>query len=350
MPDYLNSTHRTIAWLKKVHDDDCLEMKPPFQRNPVWSNAQKSYLMDSILHGFPIPELYMQEEVDEQGGERHVVVDGQQRTRACLEFIDGEFAIDADQSTKWGGLVFDDLSPDDKKRFFGYQFVVRKLPVVDDAQIREIFQRLNRNVIALNDQELRHATYGGSFIRLMEEIADMDYWEGTGLFTPNAVRRMLDVEFISELTIAALHGPQNKKLTLDRWYATYEGQFDEHDDVKSLFAAVLGELHQSLPGIRETRWRKRSDFYTLFCVIGNHRKSIPLSKTGRSRLGKLLSLFGLSVDSYIAAEKAQDEKAMSSIAPAIKTYAVNVQRAASDLGSRKNRAEVLDEYLKTVWS
>jgi uncharacterized protein with ParB-like and HNH nuclease domain len=59
-------------------------MKPPFQRNPVWIHPQKSYLIDSILNGFPIPEIYMQEFVDEGGNERHVIIDGQQRIISIL--------------------------------------------------------------------------------------------------------------------------------------------------------------------------------------------------------------------------------------------------------------------------
>src|SRR5207248_10192338 len=107
----------------------------------------------------------------------------------------GRFAIDPEQSPNWANMGFEDLSPTEKKAVFGYQFVIRKMPNVPDSQLRDIFQRLNRNVIALNEQELRHATYGGAFIHLVEKLADSEYWEGTGLFTANAVRRMLDVEF-----------------------------------------------------------------------------------------------------------------------------------------------------------
>lgn len=348
MPDYLNTTHRTIAWLKKAHDEGSLQMKPPFQRNPVWTDVQKSYLIDTILHGFPVPELYMQEEIDAQGKESHIVVDGQQRTRACLEFLEGSFSMDGEQSPDWADFTFEDLSSEEKRRFYAYEFVVRKLPSVGDAQLREIFQRLNRNVVALNDQELRHATYGGAFIRLMERLADMQHWEGMGLFTPNAVRRMLDVEFISELAVAVLHGPQNKKLTLDKWYATYEKKFEEARELESTFLSVLGELEHVLPDIRRTRWRKRSDFYTLFCVLANHKDALPLTKTNRTKLEKALKLIAARVDLYVAAEKAQDKTELAKLPKWVKRYAVAVQRAASDLGARKERHEVLEDQLKSI--
>jgi uncharacterized protein with ParB-like and HNH nuclease domain len=95
MSKFLNTTNRTVVWFKKANDGGDLEMTPPFQRNPVWTHPQKSYLVDSILNGFPIPEIYMQEFVDEGGNERHIVIDGQQRIRACLEFVEGRYEIKA---------------------------------------------------------------------------------------------------------------------------------------------------------------------------------------------------------------------------------------------------------------
>ncbi len=55
--DFLNSTQQSVAWLKNTHEAGNLMMKPPFQRNPVWTEPQKSYLIDTILNGFPIPRV-----------------------------------------------------------------------------------------------------------------------------------------------------------------------------------------------------------------------------------------------------------------------------------------------------
>lgn len=55
--------------------------------------------------------------------------------------------------------------------------------------------------VALKKQELRQATYSGPFICLMNSISDKEAFPKIGLFTPNDVRRMLDVEYISELQL-----------------------------------------------------------------------------------------------------------------------------------------------------
>jgi hypothetical protein len=179
-------------------------------------------LIDTILHGYPIPELYMQEYTDAQGNDVYVIVDGQQRVRACLEFIRGEFSLSADDSPKWPDMGFSDLSEDERKRIYNYNFVVRILPELPDNELRAIFSRLNRNVVALNKQELRHATYWGEFIQSVENVADNESWSEVGLFTPNDIRMMIDIEYISELAIGYMHGLQNKKDTLDKWYEAYE--------------------------------------------------------------------------------------------------------------------------------
>jgi len=199
---FLNTTTRNVHWFVKANGSGELRMNPPFQRNLVWVERQKSFLIDSILSGLPIPEIYMQDLVNDQAEAQYIVVDGQQRLSAVLEFVEGRFPIDEKDSPAWGDMFFDDLSPEDRRRIYQYDFIVRQLPEMDDSQLRKVFQRLNRNVVALNKQELRQATYWGSFIELMNKISNWEYWSAIGLFSPNDVRRMLDVEYVSELAIA----------------------------------------------------------------------------------------------------------------------------------------------------
>lgn len=166
MENFLHTTHRTVAWFRKAFLNTELELHAPFQRNPVWTDIQKAYLIDTILNGYPIPELYMQDSSNAEGDELYIVVDGQQRVRAVLDFVQGTYALEGDEITRqWRGLRFEDLGADEKKVIFAYKFVVRILPEMEEEGIRRIFARLNRNVVALNEQELRNATYRGPFIK-----------------------------------------------------------------------------------------------------------------------------------------------------------------------------------------
>ena len=344
MENFLNTTLRNIAWFKQVYEHKELDMKPPFQRNPVWVTRQKSFLIDTILNKYPIPEIYMQETADEMGNARYIIIDGQQRIRSVLDFIDGKFSMDEKESPDFHGTDFDGLSTEQKKAFFQYNFVVRILPDVNDAELRAIFQRLNKNVVALNKQELRQATYSGPFIRLMNYISDKEAFSKIRLFTPNDVRRMLDVEYISELTIALLNGLQNKKDKLEIYYQLYEEDFSEEEYVRSIYDVVLGELLKILPNISDTRWSKKTDFYSLFLVFANHIKNLPLSKDNRLEARGILIDFGNSIKSKMTTTKEDDIKFSENV----ENYAKGM-RATTDLSSRKFRNDALEKELGHIW-
>lgn len=344
MSRFLNTTNRTVVWFKKANDNGDLQMKPPFQRNPVWTPPQKSYLIDSILNGFPIPEIYMQEFVDEAGNEQHIIIDGQQRIRACLEFVEGRYEIKEDESPNWGGMSFDDLSPEEKKRVFGYTFIVRVLPEMSDEDIRGIFQRLNKNVVALNSQELRQATYWGPFIRTMQDIANYSYWSTTGIFTPLNIRRMMDIEFISELAVSLLHGHQNKKENLDKYYQDYEEEFDAKEDLINTFQRVLYELEQLYPDIKNVRWRKKTDFYSLFTFLATRIESIPLDPQRRSDLRAALDTFASEVTRFLSATEDQQ----GGFSEDVREYGRSI-RASSDVGNRKRRHTALENVTRHIF-
>lgn len=347
---YLHTTHRTVAWFHKAFLREELELAAPFQRNPVWTDHQKAYLIDTILLGLPIPELYMQERVDEDGKEVQTVVDGQQRVRACLDFLAGKYSLEgtdtAPITSRWRGLGFDQLGTEERRQLFGYKFVVRVLPQMPESEVRAIFARLNRNVVALNDQELRNATYWGEFISAIQSMADDDsFWAECGVFSANDHRRMLDHEFISELAIAHLHGVQNKKDKLDDYYHRYEEQFDGRSSLIATFRKTTGELAAILPSINLTRWRKKSDFYTLFLVLAERADSFPLSSENRTSIqSRLYEMAGL-VDKLLKLEETE----WTETDPHVLAYARAVSRAASDKANRATRhAAVIAFAFSTV--
>jgi uncharacterized protein DUF262 len=340
MSKYLNTTNRTIVWFKKANDNGDLQIKPPFQRNPVWTLPQKSYLIDSILNGYPVPEIYMQEFVDEDGNEQHIIIDGQQRIRTCLEFIEGKFSIKQEDSPSWGGMKFDDLSGEVKKRFFGYIFIVRILPDMPDDHIRNIFQRLNKNVVALNAQELRQATYWGPFIHTMQEISNYNYWSTTGIFTPMNTRRMMDIEYISELAVAILHGHQNKKDTLDKYYLEYEEEFEQREELIAIFQDIILELELLLPDIKNTRWKKKTDFYSLFIYFASRANSLPLSRENRSILRQQLDDFDKAITNHF-------NDVPGEYTPEVIDYSKSI-RASTDLGNRRRRHNALVSQIDDI--
>ena len=116
-------------------------------------------------------------------------------------------------------MTYEDLTVQQKQQFFGHQMAVRTLSDATDDEIRDLFRRLNRYLTKLNDQELRNATYSGPLVQLVEELADDDFWAENGIMTAALIRRMKDMEFVSELIFGIMDGPQSGTAkTIDEYY------------------------------------------------------------------------------------------------------------------------------------
>jgi hypothetical protein len=281
------------------------------------------------------------------GSESHIVIDGQQRIRAALGFVNGEFALEGDDvAPKWRGKRFEDLSEAQRRDVFAYKFVVRILPPAPEAEVRAIFSRLNRNTVALNEQEIRNSTYWGAFIRCVQGLAEDPFWAESGIFTADDHRRMRDHEFISEIIAAWMGGAQNKKDGLDRVYAENERNFPQRKQVEKLFAATTKQIAAMIPELRKTRWRKKSDFYTLFLALMRRADAFPLSKGDSAMLAERVLGFAELVDEALRLEDVEGRE----IDPRVADYARAVVRATSDKSSRVARLIALEGYVFQPWS
>src|SRR3990167_11509119 len=83
-----------IAWQK----DGILVLNPDFQRRAVWSSGAKSYLIDTVIRGFPMPIIFLREQKTDLKALKTTkeVVDGQQRIRTLLSYIDPALLPDYD--------------------------------------------------------------------------------------------------------------------------------------------------------------------------------------------------------------------------------------------------------------
>ena len=129
---------------------------------------------------------------------------------------------------------------------------------------------------------------------------------------------------------------------MDKWYKVYEVNFEEESDVRRLFNEVCGELNMVLPEFRSTRWRKKSDFYSLFLVFAEHRERLPLTGDSRSEAARILNKFSSEVDMWVRDERVK-------INALVREYGRAVQKAASDLGNRLTRHKMLEKLLSDVW-
>jgi Protein of unknown function DUF262 len=339
-----SATNQKISWFRKEAASGSLDLSPTFQRRPVWSADQASYLIDTILSGLPFPEVYIRSHSAPSGETRYEVIDGQQRIRAILLFASNDLELSGELvATKWMGQSIDDLSDQEKSAFWDYKIVVRDVTGASDLEIRDLFKRLNIHSVVLNDQELRHARHSGHFIKAMEALADDEWWLDTGIVNVRQIRRMEDVEFVSELFVALLGGPQDKKKTLDEYYDAFDSAMPEQADWIRDFESVKDFANLLLKPADLRRWNGKSDFYTLFLALAPLVKRKPrLTGSQRQQVASALADFRAKVD--IAKRKDNKKK----FAAAVHEYAEAVTRAATDLGRRETRLRILEQVIESA--
>src|SRR5712691_5575423 len=347
-----------ISWFRDRYIDRSLTIKPPYQRRPVWAMKQKCYLIESILLGFPIPEIYVQSTTSAEGSTSFAIVDGQQRIRAILQFIGVEsdpqeeefnkFVLDKLPNTSpWKDKSFADLTTTEKSSFYGYQLAVRLLQTDSEVELRDMFERLNKYLTPAKPQELRNARFSGPLVRMVEVLANDEYWAENRIVSPQLIRRMGDFEFISELLIGVLHGPQaGSAAVIDEYYSTYEDyddEFPEQRRAKKSFERTLELIREVSPDIKETRWGNKTDFYTLFVGIATLLKSHELPKKNYRCLASALDKFAEEINLRLSNERAR-------VGENVVAYVRAVEKGANDKARRADRHRALLNVITEYFS
>lgn len=252
-----------------------LRLAPEFQRRRVWSPRGKSFLIDSILRGLPLPQFFVREIVlPKEKRTVREVVDGQQRLTTILGYIAGDFYVLPMHNTDYARLKFDDLPEDVQKQFLSFPLSVNILEDTEDSSVLEIFSRLNAYSVPLNGQEKLNAKYVGDFKRSMTELArdHLAYWKRHRILTAQPIARMKDIELSCELVGAMLFGLQNQKKIVATMYKKYDDEFPYFEFVRPRFAEILELCERLLDGeIAGTVFKRSSLFYSLFCAVYDHR-------------------------------------------------------------------------------
>ena len=265
-----NSSPHPISDIRDWSNAGRLELRPDFQRRAVWSTPARIMLMDTILHGVPMPKIFLSNTIRD-GNTYRIVIDGQQRITAILDFLRDQFSLEKPYRGDKNGKKFSELDQETQDRFLSYRIDFNEAYNTSDEENREVYSRVNKYTVPLNKQELRRADYPGDFLTVSEDLAVEGYFDSIGIFTPANRRRYADVEYISELLAAMIDGIQDKKATLDSFYIEYaEWDEDHKKEIVERFSGVLSELNLIFDDsfdISKTRFRQKADFYTLFLVI-----------------------------------------------------------------------------------
>jgi hypothetical protein len=254
-----------------LRESDGLVLSPKFQRRQVWNLPQRSYFIDTLIRGLPVPPLFLRE-VQAEDFSRLVreVVDGQQRLRSVLDFADNKYAVSRSIGAPWSGMRFRDLPAEAQQRILNYHFSCETFEGISDSSVLDIFARMNTYSTPLNKQELRNGKYFGAFKQLSVRLAReyLEFWRENRIFTEQAIARMLEVELVSELLILSLNGPQDKKTSIDHYYADYDDELPSHSSLEESFRTVMDEISESMGDVLyESEFRRVPLFYSLYGAL-----------------------------------------------------------------------------------
>jgi len=205
-----------------------------YQRtDQVWPPAARAYLIDTILLGYPMPKLCLSQKTDLKSRKTiKEIVDGQQRSKAILDFFDDNLRITG--KSQFSGKSFSQLDESEQKRFIEYSITTDIFVGATEDDIRQVFRRMNSYTVPLNPQEHRHATHQGEFkwfiVDLTEKYAGA--LKKIGVFSEKQLSRMADAALFTEIVMAMVVGIETaSRRKLDTFYQSHEEKFREEKEV-----------------------------------------------------------------------------------------------------------------------
>lgn len=251
---------------------------PGFQRNYVWDIKRASKLIESLLIGIPIPQIFLYE----QGKNNFLVIDGQQRYFTIYFFknkrfpkkekrfelrkifddnkgipenilADNNYFVDfnlslpeqlPERKNKFNKRNYATLTEDDRTAF-DYRtirniIIKQNSPNDGDSVIFEIFNRLNSGGVNLKQQEIRTSLYHSQFYDMLYRInLDQNWRSLTPQPTPDL--NMKDVEILLR-GFAMLVNHDSYKPSLTKYLNDFSAKArkysaDEITYLESLFTA-----------------------------------------------------------------------------------------------------------------
>jgi hypothetical protein len=212
-----------------------------YQRQLVWSLAQKRLLIDTILRGYDIPKLYWRE----TGKNQYEVVDGQQRLNAIWSFMDNQFALGPDLEPVDGvdvsNLHYEDLPIELQDDFDGYDLDIVIIDT-DEDEVREMFLRL-QNGTSLKATEKRHAM-GGAMRNFVVDISKHPFFNNCR----GSNRKFMFEQIAAQMTRLELNGGSCniKNVDLDKMYEDNK-KFDASGKVAKQIRHSLDFLNKCFP-------------------------------------------------------------------------------------------------------
>lgn len=319
---------------------DLLDLSPDFQRRGVWTQQAKSYLMDTIISGKPIPKILMTQNLRGTRN-RRIVIDGQQRLRSIIEFCNDDYTIYKSHNHEFGGILYSDLDDGAKSDILKYEIGVDLLFDLSYEETLDIFARLNTYSVKLNKQELLNAQYLGPFKQASYKLGYrfVKYWAAGGILSSQKIARMGEAELASDLMVITVDGIQSNK-SIEKYYKSYNSEekslmveFDQASETLDLIMEIYPAVD-----LKSTNFRRIQLFYSLFCAVYHSLFEIKKFSGKRNpNLRKEINKVRVQLDDFSALYDQEDK--------GLEEFIDASRRATTDQSKRELRARKLCEVI-----
>lgn len=171
-----------------------INMNTDFQRKSgLWTDVQKSQLIESLLLRIPIPAFYF------DGGikDNWLIIDGLQRITALKKFvIDGDLRLSGlEFFHDLEGVKYTELPRTFIRRIKETNIVAYIVKGGTPANVKyHIFKRINTGGLELKPQEIRHALYQGPATDLCKKFAKFSEFQMATTYSIKDDRMMVQKE------------------------------------------------------------------------------------------------------------------------------------------------------------
>ena len=281
---------------------------PGFQRNYVWDLRRASKLIESLIIGLPVPQVFLYE----QDRNDFLVVDGQQRLMTVYYFVQGRFPrldkrpelrlvfntdgkipqelLANDEYFEDFKLRLSEVSPGRPNKFNGLKYqtlgefktqfdlrtirniIVKQLrPRGDNSSIYEMFHRLNTGGVVLTPQEVRASLYHSKFYDKLFDLNLEPHWRSLlGQQKPDLHMRDAEVLLrgLAIWKLGSSYKPSMVRFLNEFSAATKKYSDDEISAILAVARRVLALLSVSHRGAFLTKQQKFSAprFEAIFAV------------------------------------------------------------------------------------
>lgn len=304
-----------------------LILQPEFQREFVWTPSHMEKFIQTILDGFPIPEIYLSQKginLDTLTTQ-NVIVDGQQRLTTIKRYIEGTWNFEKSIPK------FSDLNGQEKTDFLNYDVTVRDLKDAAPETIIEIFKRINSTNFTLTAIEINRAIYNGEFISCAKDILEIIKQKDVkvDIFSESELTRMADLHFIL-LVLATIEegGYFTRDNEVEKYIALFNNEYPELEDKKQLLSAVLIDI-LTCELADDSIWFRKSNFYTIVVELYFNKLKI-------ADIIQYLTEFETNVLSNKNEDKSQNEFSL---------YYSNMYSGTNSRQARVIRADLFRKYI-----